>query len=189
MQPIKRIASTLAVLNIDNIDTDQIIPARFLKRTTKTGLGVHAFNDWRYDAQGVPNADFPLNQAQYRGAAVLVAGANFGCGSSREHAPWALLDFGIQAVISTSIADIFRSNSLKNGLLPIEVDDGFHQRLLHGGSVVVDLEARTVTLPDGTSTSFAIDPFARYRLLNGIDELDFLLQQEASITAYEKSHP
>ena len=190
MTPIHSIESRTAVLPHSNIDTDQIIPARFLTTTTREGLGKHAFADWRYAADGSPRTEFVLNQPQAAGCEILVAGRNFGCGSSREHAPWALLDFGFRAVISTEIADIFRSNALKNGLLPLVVDATTHQWLLDnpGAAVRVDLEACTVTLPDGTAVSFSIDAFARYCLLNGIDELGFLLQQAPTIARYEQHH-
>jgi 3-isopropylmalate/(R)-2-methylmalate dehydratase small subunit len=172
MEPIRQIQSRTAVLPYTNIDTDQIIPARFLRTTTRAGLGKHLFADWRYDADGAPKADFLLNDPAAADCAVLVAGRNFGCGSSREHAPWALIDYGFRAVISTEIADIFCNNSLKNGLLPVVV--------------TVDLEKSRVVLPTGTTASFSIEGFARYCLLNGVDELGFLLSQQDSISAYER---
>jgi 3-isopropylmalate/(R)-2-methylmalate dehydratase small subunit len=189
MEPIKTLVSRTVVLPIENVDTDQIIPARFLKGTTKHGLGEKLFSDWRYDPSGAIKPDFVLNKPEAKGAAVLVAGDNFGCGSSREHAPWALVDFGFRAVISTSIADIFRNNALKNGLLPLVVPAAVHQRLLAepGLQVTVSLEDQTLTLPDGTKTAWDIDPFARYCLLNGIDELQFLLSQEPTIAKFETS--
>jgi 3-isopropylmalate/(R)-2-methylmalate dehydratase small subunit len=189
MEPIKTLTSRTVVLAIENIDTDQIIPARFLKGTTKNGLGEKLFSDWRYDAAGVPKSDFILNRPEAKGAAVLVAGDNFGCGSSREHAPWALYDYGFRAVISTSIADIFRNNALKNGLLPIVVAPALHSALLAkpGLSVTVSLEDQTVTVEGAGTSTFPIDPFARYCLLNGIDELQFLLSQEEAIARFEKS--
>lgn len=189
MQPIHSIQSRTVVLPFTNIDTDQIIPARFLTTTTKEGLGRQAFADWRYDAGGAPKPDFILNQPAAAGAGVLVAGRNFGCGSSREHAPWALLDYGFRAVISTEIADIFRNNALKNGLLPVEVDEKTHQWLVAnpGAEVRVDLETTTLELPNGTAASFPVEAFARYCLLNGIDELGFLLQQAGSIGRYERN--
>jgi 3-isopropylmalate/(R)-2-methylmalate dehydratase small subunit len=188
MQAIRSIESRTLVLPYTNIDTDQIIPARFLTTTTRDGLGKHAFADWRYEADGRPRADFILNQPSSAGCQVLVAGRNFGCGSSREHAPWALLDYGFRAVISTEIADIFRSNALKNGLLPLALDATTHQWLLEhpGASVRIDLDACTVTLPDGTAVAFSIEAFARYCLLNGIDELGFLLQHAPTIARYEQ---
>jgi 3-isopropylmalate/(R)-2-methylmalate dehydratase small subunit len=188
MQPIRTIESCTVVLPSTNIDTDQIIPARFLTTTTKEGLGKQAFADWRYDSSGAPKADFILNKPEAKDCAVLVAGRNFGCGSSREHAPWALLDYGFRAVISTEIADIFRNNSLKNGLLPIVVDETTHQWLLANprARVRIDLEANTLSLPNGTVVSFAVEGFARYCLLNGTDELGFLLKQADAIARYEQ---
>jgi 3-isopropylmalate/(R)-2-methylmalate dehydratase small subunit len=190
MEPIKTIVSRTVVLPIENVDTDQIIPARFLKTTSKTGLGEKLFSDWRYDASGAPKADFVLNRPEAKGAAVLVAGDNFGCGSSREHAPWALYDYGFRAVVSTSIADIFRNNALKNGLLPVVVDPAFHHAALAapGAAVTVSLENQTITLADGKTAKFPVETFARYCLLNGIDELQFVLSQEDSIAAYEKAN-
>jgi 3-isopropylmalate/(R)-2-methylmalate dehydratase small subunit len=189
MEPLKTFVSRTVVLPIENVDTDQIIPARFLKGTTRSGLGEKLFSDWRYDAQGGRKADFVLNRPEAQGARVLVAGDNFGCGSSREHAPWALRDYGFQAVISTSIADIFRNNALKNGLLPIVVDAALHARLVAqpGVEVTVSLEDRTLTLADGTKASFPVDSFARYCLLNGVDELQFLLGAEADIARFEST--
>ena len=187
MTPIRIIKSRTVVLPRENIDTDQIIPARFLKVTDKAGLGKAAFADWRYGPDGRPVADFALNRPEAAGCAVLVAGDNFGCGSSREHAPWALVDAGFRAVISTRIADIFRNNALKNGLVPVVVDPASHAALLAapGAPVRIDLEARTVTLPGGAAVEFPIDAFSRYCLLNGVDELGFLLSQEAAIAAHE----
>lgn len=188
IQPITVIDSHYAVLPIDNVDTDQIIPARFLKGTSRQGLGVHAFSDWRYLPDGTPNPAFVLNQPQFAGVQVLVAGDNFGCGSSREHAPWSLVDMGLKAVISTSIADIFRNNALKNGLLPLEVDSVFHRHLTAapGAAIHIDVAAGRIQACGHTAT-FQLDPFARYRLLNGIDELDFLLREDAAISGYERS--
>ena len=190
MEPIKIIDSRTAVLPYTNIDTDQIIPARFLRTTVRAGLGQQLFSDWRYDAAGQPRPEFPLNQPAAAGCQVLVAGRNFGCGSSREHAPWALLDYGSRAVISTEIADIFRSNSLKNGLLPIVVDEATAQWLLDhpGAQVQIDLERNLVTMPEGRTSSFQIERFARYCLLGGIDELGYLLQQSPAIDRYEAAH-
>ena len=187
MEPLKTIVSRTVALPIDNIDTDQIIPARFLKGTTKSGLGEKLFSDWRYDAQGNRKADFLLNRPEAQGAQVLIAGDNFGCGSSREHAPWALVDYGFRAVVSTSIADIFRNNALKNGLLPIVVEPALHRRLLAepDASVTISLEDQTLRLHDGTTARFTVDPFARYCLLNGVDELAFLLAAEPDIAAFE----
>jgi 3-isopropylmalate/(R)-2-methylmalate dehydratase small subunit len=187
MEPIKIINSRTAVLPYTNIDTDQIIPARFLRTTVRAGLGQQLFSDWRYDAAGQPRPEFPLNQPAAAGCQVLVAGRNFGCGSSREHAPWALLDYGFRAVISTEIADIFRSNSLKNGLLPIVVEEATSQWLLEhpGVQVQIDLERNLVTMPEGRTSSFQIERFARYCLLGGIDELGYLLQQSPAIARHE----
>jgi 3-isopropylmalate/(R)-2-methylmalate dehydratase small subunit len=187
MEAISKIISKTVCLPQQDIDTDQIIPARFLTTTTKTGLGEKLFNDWRYDAAGSPRPDFVLNTDAAHGAEVLVGGRNFGCGSSREHAPWALVDFGIRAVISTEIADIFRSNSLKNGLIPVLVDSKTHEWLLDnpGVEVTVDIERRMLALPDGREIAFPIDGFSRYCLLNGLDQMGFLLESEAQIKAFE----
>jgi 3-isopropylmalate/(R)-2-methylmalate dehydratase small subunit len=189
MQPIRTIESRTVVLPFTNIDTDQIIPARFLTTTTKEGLGRQAFADWRYDAAGAPKPDFILNAPAAAACAVLVAGRNFGCGSSREHAPWALLDYGFRAVISTEIADIFRNNSLKNGFVPVVVDEATHGWLLEnpGATVRIDLESSTLSLPTGARVTFPIEAFARYCLLNGIDELGYLLQQADAIGRYERT--
>jgi 3-isopropylmalate/(R)-2-methylmalate dehydratase small subunit len=190
MDKITTIRSRTVVLAASNIDTDQIIPARFLTTTTRLGLGKQLFSDWRYAPDGSPVSDFVLNQPAAAGCQVLVAGRNFGCGSSREHAPWALLDYGFRAVISTEIADIFRNNSLMNGLLPIVVDEATSGWLIEnpGSEVTIDLSATTLQLPNGASVPFPIDPFARFCLLNGVDELGFLLQQQARIAAYEAQH-
>jgi 3-isopropylmalate/(R)-2-methylmalate dehydratase small subunit len=188
MEPIRVFKSRTVVLAVDNVDTDQIIPARFLKVTSKAGLGRNLFADWRYEKDGSPKAEFVLNRPESAGAAILVAGDNFGCGSSREHAPWALTDHGFRAVVSTTIADIFRNNALKNGLVPVVVDQATHQKLLSqpGSEVTVDLEAQAIRLADGSSATFPIDPFARYCLMNGVDELSFLLSQDKAISAYEQ---
>jgi len=187
MEPLKTFSSRTVVLPIDNVDTDQIIPARFLKGTTKSGLGEKLFSDWRYDAQGARKADFVLNRPESQGARVLIAGDNFGCGSSREHAPWALCDYGFRAVVSTSIADIFRNNALKNGLLPIVVEPALHKRLLAepGAEVTISLEDQTLRLADGTTAKFTVESFARYCLLNGVDELAFLQSADADIARFE----
>ncbi len=189
MQPFTRLTSRTVAMPAANIDTDQIIPARFLTTTTRAGLGKQLFADWRYDAAGNPRADFVLNRAESAGAQILVAGRNFGCGSSREHAPWALTDFGFRAIISTEIADIFTSNALKNGLLPVIVPQAVSEWLLaHPGvEVSLDIAARTLTLPDGTEVSFPLEPFARHCLLEGVDELGFLLARGAEIEAYERA--
>jgi 3-isopropylmalate/(R)-2-methylmalate dehydratase small subunit len=188
MDPITVIRSRTVVMPSTNIDTDQIIPARFLTTTVREGLGVSLFADWRYDKDGQPRPDFVLNRPEAQGCQVLVAGRNIGCGSSREHAPWALLDFGIRVVISTEIADIFRSNSLKNGLLPVVVDAATHEWLLaHPGvEVEVDLPASELRLPDGRAVAFPIESFSRYCLMNGVDELGYLLSQSAAIERYEQ---
>jgi len=187
MNPITVIRSKTVVMPSSNIDTDQIIPARFLTTTVRDGLGKSLFADWRYDQDGRPRPDFVLNQPAALGCQVLVAGRNIGCGSSREHAPWALLDYGFRAVISTEIADIFRSNSLKNGLLPVVVDEATHGWLLAhpGAEVEIDLAATTLRLPDGRAIQFPIEAFSRYCLMNGIDELGYLLGQVAAIERYE----
>ena len=184
--------SKTVVLPIENIDTDQIIPARFLKTTSKEGLGDSLFLDWRYRADGTPNPDFPLNKPEAKGAQILVAGDNFGCGSSREHAPWALTQFGFRAVISTSFADIFKQNSLKNSLLPIIVPPDVHAELFSldpEAKVSVDLPNQTLTLPNGKTVRFAVDEFSKHCLVNGVDELGYIQQQGAAIAAYESSHP
>jgi 3-isopropylmalate/(R)-2-methylmalate dehydratase small subunit len=184
----------MVVLPVENVDTDQIIPARFLKTTSKVGLGNSLFSDWRYDAQGQPRPDFALNRPDVSGAQVLVAGNNFGCGSSREHAPWALMDYGFRAVVSTYFADIFRNNALKNGLLPVVVDGDTYAELAAAferdphSTVIIDLQSQQLTLPGGRAVSFPIDPFARHCLLNGLDQLGFLLGEEAAIAAYEAAH-
>jgi 3-isopropylmalate/(R)-2-methylmalate dehydratase small subunit len=171
-----------------NIDTDQIIPARFLRTTTREGLGKQLFSDWRYNADGSAKPEFPLNQPQAAGCQVLVGGRNFGCGSSREHAPWALLDFGFRAVISTEIADIFCNNALKNGLLPVIVDEATLEWLLAhpGAEVEIDLERNELKLPDGTAVKFPLEGFSRYCLLNGVDELGYLLSRADLISAFEQ---
>ena len=188
MNAIRTIRSKTVVLASANIDTDQIMPARFLTTTTREGLGKQLFADWRYDASGAPRPDFVLNQPAAQGCQILVAGRNIGCGSSREHAPWALHDYGFRAVVSTEFADIFRSNSLKNGLLPVIVDGQTHEWLLGnpGAEVTIDLESCTLALPTGITTKFPIDAFARYCLLNGVDELGYLLSKDADISAYEQ---
>ncbi|MEA3181311.1 MAG: 3-isopropylmalate/(R)-2-methylmalate dehydratase small subunit [Gammaproteobacteria bacterium] len=188
MKAVQTLSSRTVVLPSSNIDTDQIIPARFLTTTTREGLGRSLFADWRYDAQGTPKPDFILNRPEAAGCRILVAGRNFGCGSSREHAPWALLDYGIQAVISTEIADIFRSNSLKNGFLPVVVDQATSDWLLAnpGAEVTIDVAQTTLSLPTGTRVKFPLEDFSRYCLLNGVDELGFLLDRQPQIEAYER---
>lgn len=191
IQPLGKIESRTVVLPFDDIDTDQIIPARFLTTTSREGLGKHLFHDWRYDEQGSPRPDFVLNTDAARDCRLLVAGRNIGCGSSREHAPWALLDYGITAVISSEIADIFRSNSLKNGLLPIVVDEVTHRWLLEnpGTPATVDVVSSTLALANGTRVTYPIDAFARYCLVEGIDQLGFLLRHEDAILRFEKDRP
>ncbi|MEK7328480.1 MAG: 3-isopropylmalate dehydratase small subunit [Chloroflexota bacterium] len=191
MAQFTTLTSRIVPLPVNDIDTDQIIPARFLKATDKSGMGDNLFADWRYNADGSPRPDFVLNKAEYQGAQILLAGDNFGCGSSREHAPWALTGFGFRAVISTSFADIFCNNALKNGLLPIVVDAHTHQELLDlteeasQAEVAVDLASQTATLPGGKTFSFPIDGFSKTCLLNGVDELGYLLSFEEKIAAYE----
>ena len=194
MQPYIKFTSQVVPLSNENVDTDQITPARFLKTISKEGLGKVLFYDWRYDSAGNPKPDFILNQPRIAGAMVLLAGNNFGCGSSREHSPWALWDFGFRAVISTSFADIFRNNCLKNGLLPILVDRPTHEKLFRlaeerpSGEVTVDLESQTLTLQDGESVHFPIDPFSKKCLLQGLDEMGYLLKFSDKISEYEARH-
>ena len=194
MEPLIALTSRIVALPVDNIDTDQIIPARFLKTTVKVGLGRDLFTDWRYNADGSPKPDFVLNRPEAQGARILLAGDNFGCGSSREHAPWALTDFGFRAVISTSFADIFRNNALKNSLLPLIVDAATHRRLLElaadpSTEVTVDLAAQALRLPDGSTVTFPIDGFAKDCLLEGVDQLGYLLKHDPQIRVYEQTHP
>ena len=198
MPQFTTLTSRLVPLPVDNIDTDQIIPARYLKATDKNGMGEALFADWRYHPDGSPRPEFVLNDARYRGAQILLAGDNFGCGSSREHAAWALTGYGFRAVVSTSFADIFRNNALKNGLLPVIVDAQTHASLFAlvaetpTAEVTIDLASRTLSYPDGRATSrpggsvtFPIDPFNKTCLLNGVDELGYLLGFEKEIAAYE----
>lgn len=191
MKPIKHIQSRTAVLTNKDIDTDQIIPARFLTTTSRDGLGEHLFADWRFNKDGSTRDDFVLNTAATRDCRILVAGNNFGCGSSREHAPWALLDYGFQAVISTEIADIFRNNSLKNGFIPIVVDSETHRWLLDnpGVEITIDITASTLTLPDGKVVEFPMDGFARYCIVEGIDQLGFLQKHMNKIKEFEETRP
>ena len=191
MEPIRRFTSRVVPLPNENVDTDQITPARFLKTTEKSGLGKVLFYDWRYDAGGKPRPDFILNQPEAAGAAVLLAGNNFGCGSSREHSPWALADFSFRAVISTAFADIFRNNCLKNGILPITVSEAVHAELFRlretdpNIEVTVDLATQRLDLPDGTAATFPIDAFSKKCLLEGLDELGYLMSFEDRIAAFE----
>lgn len=195
MEPIKTFTASVVPLPINDIDTDQIIPARYLKVTDKNGLGEACFSDWRYEADGTPKPDFALNKAEYQGAGVLIGGHNFGCGSSREHAPWALMGAGFKAVISTYFADIFQNNALKNGLLPVVVDEETHHQLVSlaqedpSTQVTVDLQSQSITLPDGRNVRFPIDGFSKYCLLNGVDQLGFLMSLEADISQYEQAYP
>ncbi|MCX7984465.1 MAG: 3-isopropylmalate dehydratase small subunit [Bacteroidetes bacterium] len=194
MAQFRSITSIVVPLLIDNIDTDQIIPARFLKVTDKQGLGDKLFYDWRYNVDGTLNPEFVINRAQYQGAQILLAGDNFGCGSSREHAPWALTAFGFRAVISTTIADIFKNNALKNGLLPIVLSGDEHRRLKEeilanpNAKVTINLEEQVVVYPSGHRASFEIDPFSKFCLLNGVDELEYIRRFEEQIQLYEQSH-
>lgn len=194
-EPFVALNARTVLLVRDDIDTDQIIPARFLTTTTRDGLGAHLFADWRYDASRTPRADFPLNAAGAAGSRILLAGRNFGCGSSREHAPWALMDWGFRAVIATSFADIFRSNAHKNGLLTVALDAKAHadlKRLLEssgGATVTIDLANQFVAAGDGFRASFEIEPFTKQCLIDGVDELGSLLAASGEIEAFERRHP
>jgi 3-isopropylmalate/(R)-2-methylmalate dehydratase small subunit len=193
MQKITAFSSRVMVLPVDNIDTDQIIPARFLKATDKLGMGANLFADWRYLPDGAPNPAFALNLPENQGTQVLLAGDNFGCGSSREHAPWALSGWGFRAVISTTFADIFRNNALKNGLLPIVVEPTVQRKLVALFTadprleLTVDLGDQSLVLPDGERVEFPIDSFSKTCLLNGVDELGYLLGLDEHIRKYEES--
>jgi 3-isopropylmalate/(R)-2-methylmalate dehydratase small subunit len=195
MKPFTNFESRVVLFPFNNIDTDQIIPARFLKTTSKLGLDKNLFYDWRYDAQGSPKSDFILNQPSVQGAQVLLAGDNFGCGSSREHAPWALTQFGFRAVLSTSFADIFRQNSLKNSLLPIVIPPDVHAALFAAvaadpdATVKIDLVKQTLSTPDGRAVEFPVDEFSKHCLVEGVDELGYILSQEPAIAAYEARNP
>lgn len=194
MEPIKKFTGKAVHLPNTDIDTDQIIPARYLKATDKKGMGEVLFYDWRYDENGSPKAEFILNQPHAQNATILVAGNNFGCGSSREHAPWALQGYGFQAIVSTQFADIFRNNSLKNGLLPIVVDKETHEQLLDLAAedpeleLSIDLETQTLVLPDGRRVEFPIDQFSKECLLNGVDELGYLMLRSNEIQAFEAAN-
>ena len=194
-EPLQPFTSRLIPLLADNVDTDQIIPARYLKGTSKDGLGEGLFADWRYAGDGNPREGFVLNRLEMAGRSVLLAGANFGSGSSREHAAWALAAFGVKAVLAPLFADIFRNNALKNGLLPVELPADAHAELAAAveadpdAEVTVDLAAETVTLPGGRAVAFRVDPFARQMLLDGTDELGYLLSHGAAVAAYEDANP
>ncbi len=194
MEPFNQLTSRIIPLPIDNVDTDQIIPAKYLKVTDKAGLAEGLFAGWRFLPEGKPNPEFPLNQDQFFGAQILLAGDNFGCGSSREHAPWALKSWGIRAVISTSFADIFYNNSLKNSLLPVVVDSQFHRNLFEqvevdpGIQATINLTDQSLVLPDGNRVIFPIDAFNKHCMLQGVDQLGFILQHESQIAEYERSH-
>ena len=195
MDKFGKLESRLVPLPVDNIDTDQIIPARFLKTISKEGLDKQLFNDWRYNADGTPNPDFILNTPRGRGAAILLAGDNFGCGSSREHAPWALTQYGFRAIVSTSFADIFKGNALKNSLLPVVVPADVSAELFQAVgkdpnyTVSIDLASQTLRLPSGRTVEFPVDAFSKHCLLEGVDELGYILGQEEAIAAYEKTRP
>jgi 3-isopropylmalate/(R)-2-methylmalate dehydratase small subunit len=194
MEPLKPFSGSIVAIPINDTDTDQIIPARYLKVTDKLGLGAAVFSNWRFNGDGSPKPDFVLNKPEYQGAQVLIGGHNFGCGSSREHAPWALQGAGFKAVISTYFADIFKGNSLKNGLLPIVVDEETHQQLISlaeedpNTQVSIDLASQTLTLPDGRKVEFPIDGFSKECLLQGVDQLGYLMNLEEKIAAYEEQH-
>ena len=189
MKPLTQIHSRTAVLAHENIDTDRIIPARFLTTTQRSGLGKALFHDWRYRADGSPDAEFALNKPAAAGCEILVAGRNFGCGSSREHAPWALLDYGFRAVLSSEIADIFRGNSLKNGLLAVVLSEAEHGYLLEhpGIELTIDVAGGFIEVADGGRFTFELEPFARHCLLSGVDQLGFLLKYAADITRFEET--
>ena len=194
MQPYNKHTSIAAAMNRANVDTDQIIPKQFLKKVERTGFGQHLFHDWRFtdDAGQIDNPEFELNNPKFSGAKILVAGDNFGCGSSREHAPWAIEDYGFNTIISTSFADIFYNNCFKNGLLPIvleaeEIDQLFAEvSAKEGAQVIVDLEAQTVTSPSGAEFSFLVDNFRKHCLLNGLDDIGLTLQEDNSIRRFEE---
>ena len=193
MKSLRILQSRIIPLPNNDVDTDQIIPARYLKVTDKAGLAEGLFYEWRYAPDGKPHPDFPFNRPVYQGAQILAAGDNFGCGSSREHAPWALTAWGLRAVVSTSFADIFRSNAIKNGLLPVAVDQQTQQKLLKlavsdpQAEVTINLEVQTLSFPDGLAVSFPIDPFSKLCLLDGVDQMGYLLKHAAQITAFEQS--
>ena len=195
MEPFTTLTARVVAIPVDNIDTDQIIPARFLKTISKAGLGQNLFADWRYNDEGEPNPDFPLNRPENAGVRILLAGDNFGCGSSREHAPWALTDYGFRAIISTSFADIFRNNALKNGLLPLVVDIETHKQLLSlvnedpEMELKIDMDTQSLLLPDGRRARFPIDTFNKICMMEGLDQMGYLLKHESELEGYERSHP
>ncbi len=194
MESFKKLTGLVAPLDRVNVDTDQIIPKQFLKRIERTGFGEFLFFDWRFRPDGKPNTDFELNAPQYLGASVLVAGRNFGCGSSREHAPWALMDYGFRVIIAPSLADIFRNNCFQNGMLPLVMDDAVVAQIMSkaksrpGYKITVDLESRKITDTDGLSVPFEVDEFRRHCLINGLDDIGLTLQQEGKISAFERTH-
>ncbi len=195
MDKFTSLTGTAAPLHLSNVDTDKIIPARFLKTIKRSGLGVHLFASLRYTDDGAENPDFVLNQPKYRRAEILIAGENFGCGSSREHAPWALLDFGIRCVIAPSFADIFFNNCFKNGILPIPLPEAICADLMSDAELgpnarlTIDLDAQTITRPDGSTIPFTVDPFRKHCLLNGLDDIGLTLEHAAAIDAYEAKRP
>ena len=195
MEKFTTLAASMVAIPTENVDTDQIIPARFLKVTDKNGLGDNLFFDWRYNEDGSPKADFILNTEQGKKAKILVAGDNFGCGSSREHAPWAIMGYGFRAVISTSFADIFRNNSLKLGLVPVELDKETYYQLMSlieeepDTEILVDLKNQTVQLPDGRKVNFPIDNFSKTCILNGVDQLGYLQGHASTVEKYEAATP
>ena len=194
MQPYTKHTSVAALMNRSNVDTDQIIAKQFLKKVERTGFGQHLFHDWRFNEDGTPNADFELNNPNFANAKILVTGDNFGCGSSREHAPWAIDDYGFNTIISTSFADIFYNNCFKNGILPIVVDGDTLKALMNeisaneGVSFTVDLQNQTVTTPNGMDVRFEIDGFRKHNLLEGLDDIGLTLQHTDKITRYEQTH-
>jgi len=195
MQPFRTHTGRVAVLDRQNVDTDQIIPKQFLKRVERTGFGQFLFYDWRFDDDGQPNPDFPLSQPRYRGASILVTGRNFGCGSSREHAPWALADYGFRAIIAPSFADIFANNCMKNGMLPVVLEETLVGELItranqtEGYEITVDLENKSVRDNQGFSATFEIGDFQRFCLLEGLDDIGLTLRHEPDITAFERKRP
>ncbi|WP_427978604.1 3-isopropylmalate dehydratase small subunit [Agarivorans sp.] len=194
MQPYEKHSSVAAVMNRSNVDTDQIIAKQFLKRVERTGFGVHLFHDWRYLENGTENPEFELNRPEFKGAKILIAGDNFGCGSSREHAPWAIADYGFNTIISTSYADIFFSNCFKNGILPIVVDADTLKALMDeveaapGIEITIDLENQLIQTPAGKEIAFDVDPFRKETLLKGLDDIGWTLKFEDKIAEFEEKH-